>query len=73
MMALYEGYRFLVRKQIWTCHSVTTDAAPGELVWRCFSDSGEIRNYGLSQIAIYPQVISPGDRPSTGGDPWRSM
>lgn len=67
MIALYEGYRFLrsrapgAPKEIWTTVK-PVDSPTVEMLWQCVSERGEIRTFGLSQIAAWPQVISPGDR-----------
>ena len=34
-------------------------------MWMCRSDTDDIRNFGLSQIAAYPQVLSAADAPQT--------
>lgn len=69
MIALYEGYRFLrargpgAPKEIWTTVKPVNTAGV-EMIWQCVSERGEIRTFGLSQIAVWPQVITAGDRPS---------
>lgn len=70
-MIAYEGYQFLCMKQVWTCRRLLdTGTGPGvrmEPKWQCVSDRGELRTFGLSQLAILPQVVSTPARPVHDG------
>jgi hypothetical protein len=77
MRVCFPGYRFIVtgrRSAIWETVDVLPpdpddpSAAGREPIWLCRSDDGQIGRFGLSELALWPQVISP--RGETG---WRSI
>lgn len=69
-MTFYDGYQFLFNKVIWTCHTLNGRGQVYEPMWMCVSDDNQIRNFGISEIALYPQVMTgPAFRPTdTAGD-----
>lgn len=65
MIFMYEGYQFLRNKKVWTCvrwyEPVVGTREPS---WLCQSDDGEQGKFPLSELSLYPQVIStPGWEP----------
>jgi len=59
MTILYPGYQFLHRKQVWTCR-FTKEYKVVEPFWTCTSDEGEVRTFGVSEIAVWPEVVAGG-------------
>ena len=68
MTILYPGYQFLHNKVVWTCRYTVPLSADYEPVWECSSDEGDIRSFGVSQIAVWPQVVAGGRTSATPAD-----
>lgn len=69
-MMFYEGYQFLYRKAVWTCQGFVDQHHTFEPAWKASSDYGTWRTFPISEIALYPQVMTgPAFRPTdTAGD-----